>query len=83
MVSLSVSTEENVSAIPKLILLLTRIATLPPLPACFITARNDKIRNIELKITYKPSFTESEDVNIILIIKEGYFPSPYFCCWIC
>ena len=36
-------------------------------------ARNDIIRGIELKITFKVSFIESEDVNIILVKKERYF----------
>ena len=37
-----------------------------PMPSWSTPARNGVIRNIKLKITFKPGFIESGDVNIIL-----------------
>ena len=43
------------------------------LPSWFAIAHNNIIRNIELKVAFKPSFIESENFNVILFKKERYF----------
>ena len=44
-----------------------------PMPLLSIIARSDIIWNIKLEFTFKPGFTESEDVNITLFHKDRYF----------
>ena len=40
------------------------------LPSWSIIARNSIIRNIELKLTFKPCFAKSKNVNIMIFKKE-------------
>ena len=42
-------------------------------PSWSVIVRNKIIRNIELKVAFKPSFIESENLNVILFEKERYF----------
>ena len=58
-----------------------------PLSSWSIPRRNGIIQNIKLKITFKPGFIKSEDVNIILFQKERYlrffiYAYIYFCVYL-
>ena len=69
---LSVSRLEHASMIPKLMFMTHKYSNSSSLLSWPAIARNNIIRNIELKVAFKPSFIESENVNINLFKKERY-----------